>query len=146
MRRIFAAIIAASLCAGPAFAVQKLGERTATPDQILAELGDGVSDEELARAVAAASAFPLGSAENPVRVGGPEGERSYIARLSCADGKRPKVGARAAAGVGAFGSIVGAYPLDCGAASPGKFRLVMDMYHEEHREAQAPAGFRIDPL
>lgn len=146
MRKISAAIIAASLCAGPAFAVQKLGERTATPDQILAELGDGVSDEELARAVAAASAFPLGSVENPVRVGGPEGERSYLARLTCSDGKRPSVGERSAAGVGAFGSIVGAYALDCGAASPGKFRIVMDMYHEGYSEARAPAGFAIDPL
>ena len=137
--------LAAALAAVPAIAAPKVGERTVTPEQLLAEIGIGVSDAELARAVAAASAFPLGTAENPVRVGGPDGERAYIARLRCADGSRPKVGQRGAAGVGAFGSVIDAYPLDCGTAAPGKLTLVMDMYHDEHEEERAPAGFRIDP-
>lgn len=137
--------MAAGLFATPALAMQKLGERTIPPEQILAELGLGVSDEELARAVTAAAAFPLGTRENPVRVGGPADERAYIARLTCADGARPKVGPRGSSGVGAFGTIVDVYPLDCGAAAPGKFELVMDMYHDEHEETRAPAGFGIDP-
>ena len=36
--------------------------------------------------VAAAEAHPLGSLENPVRVGGPDGERAYLARLRCTNG------------------------------------------------------------
>jgi hypothetical protein len=129
----------------PAVAGEKVGKRTARPEQLLAELGLGVSDQELERAVAAASAHPLGSADNPVRVGGPAGERAYIARLRCGDGSRPKVGQRGSAGVGAFGTIVDVYPLDCGPAGPGKLDLVMDMYHEGHLEDRAPPGFRIEP-
>lgn len=137
-------ILSAATAAGAA-AEDKIGARTASPEQILSQLGAGVSDEELERAVAEAAAHPLGSAANPVRVGGPHGERAYIARLRCADGSRPRIGQRGSAGVGAFGTIVDLYPLDCGAAAPGKFDLVMDMYHEEHRENRAPAGFGIDP-
>ena len=137
--------LAAALAAAPAIAAPKVGERTTTPEQLLAEIGIGVSDAELARAVAAASAFPLGTAENPVRVGGPDGERAYIARLRCADGSRPKVGQRGAAGVGAFGSVIDAYPLDCGNSAPGRFTLVLDMYHEEHDESRAPAGLTLAP-
>ena len=146
MRKFSFVFIALAACiAVPAAADDKIGARTAPPEQLLEELGLGVSDEELERAVAAAAAHPLGSAKNPVRVGGPAGERAYIARLRCGDGSRPKVGQRGSAGVGAFGTIVDLYPLDCGAAAPGRFELVMDMYHEEHREERAPVGFTIDP-
>lgn len=142
MRITMLAACALAALAAPASA-QKLGERTTPPEQLLAELGLGVSDEELARAIAAASAFPLGTAENPVRVGGPDGERAYIAHLRCADGKPPAAGQRASAGVGAFGTIVDRFPLDCGAAAPGKTMIVLDMYHEEHVETRAPAGFTL---
>jgi hypothetical protein len=96
--------------------------------------------DDLAEAVAAAQAHPLGSMENPVRVGGPEGARAYIARLRCADGSVPSVGRRADAGVGAFGSMVIAYPVTC----PGTAGdIVFDIYHEEHVELRAPAGFSL---
>jgi hypothetical protein len=143
--RLLVTALAASLFATPAAAEPKVGERTITPEKLLESFGPGSSNEEVDEAVAAAAAFPLGSAQNPVRVGGPEGERAYIARLKCADGSRPQVGQRSSAGTGAFGSIVDAYPLDCGAAAPGRTTIVMDMYHDEHREDRAPAGFTIDP-
>jgi hypothetical protein len=139
-------ILAAGLASAAAAADDKLGARTASPGQMLAELGEAMPDAELEQAVAAAAAHPLGSVDNPVRVGGPEGERAYIARLRCANGTRPRVGPRADGGVGAFGTVVDLYALDCGAAAPGRFGLVMDMYHEEHREEHAPPGFGIDPL
>lgn len=145
LRTLATALAAALILAAPASAMQKPGERTIPPEEILKQMGLGVSDEELARAVAAASVHPLGSSENPVRVGGPEGERAYIARLRCADGSRPRIGQRGSAGVGAFGTIVDSYPLDCGEAAPGKIDLIMDMYHSEHREDRAPAGFTIVP-
>lgn len=136
----------AALLAAPAAAFQpKPGARTIPPEELLRQLGIGVSDEEVDSAVAAAAAHPLGSLENPVRVGGPEGQQAYMARLRCADGSAPKIGQRATAGEGAFGTIVDAFPLDCGASAPGKVRLVMDMYHAEHREDRAPAGFTIVP-
>lgn len=109
---------------------------------MLADVGSGNTDAELKRAIAAAAAHPLGSAENPVRVAGPEGSQAYLARLRCSDGSAPKIGAKREGGVGAFGSIVDLYPLDCGAAAPGKLDLRVDIYHEENVETRAPAGFR----
>lgn len=141
----FVLIGLAAGAASPAAAADKLGARTATPEQLLAELGLGVSDAELERAIAAAAAHPLGTSENPVRVGGPDGERAYIARLRCADGSTPKSRREGSAGVGAFGTIVDLYRLDCGAAAPGTTELVIDMYHSEHREDRAPPEFTIEP-
>ena len=136
-------VLAAVALAYPALAMKPPREESPAPEELLKQMGLGVSDAELADAVAAASRHPLGTTENPVRVGGPSGERAYIARLRCADGSQPKVGQRGSAGVGAFGTIVDAYPLDCGAAAPGKFTLVLDMYHSEHSEDRAPAVFTI---
>lgn len=140
MRILFAAAL---LAAAPAFAEPKPGDRTMSPEQMLREFGFAPDQDDLREAIAAAAAHPLGTAQNPVRVGGPEGEHAYIARLRCADGAPPAVGQRANAGVGAFGTIVDVYPLDCGAAAPGRFALVLDMYHQEHREERAPAGFTL---
>ncbi len=139
MRRFLLLLLALATPAG----AQQIGARSAeTIDLMAAGVGD---DADTARALAAAAAFPLGSRENPVRVGGPEGERAYIARLRCSDGSAPKVGGRASAGVGAFGTVVNMYPLDCDTAAPGRVTLLMDMYHEEHREDRAPPGFGISP-
>jgi len=137
---ILAAALAASQPAAP-----PIGQRTAPPESILAELGLAPEEDDLAAAIAAAGAHPLGTMQNPVRVGGPIGERAYIARLRCGDGSAPKVGTRGTMGIGAFGTIVDGYPLDCGSAAPGKVTLILDMYHSEHSEDRAPAGFTILP-
>ena len=105
---------AAFLLAAPA-AAQRLGARTASPEAMVAQMSQASPEEEMRALVAAADAHPLGTAENPVRVGGPEGERAYLAQLRCADGGAPRIGARREAGVGAFGSVVAAYEVDCGA-------------------------------
>lgn len=145
MRLAFAALAASLLVAAPAAAEEKPGDRTRTPEQMMREFGFASDQDDLAAAIAAAQAYPLGTIRNPVRVGGPEGERAYIARLRCSNGEAPRVGARTAAGAGAFGSVVASYSLDCGAAAPGRFSLIMDMYHEEHDETAAPAGFTLAP-
>ncbi|HEY6916389.1 MAG TPA: hypothetical protein VI381_01990 [Allosphingosinicella sp.] len=138
---LFALILTA---AGTPAAAEKLPNKgTPSPRDMLAQIGSGVSDEELARAVKAASAYPLGSVKNPVRVGGPEGESAYVARLRCAEGSKPEIGQRAPAGIGAYGTIVDRFPLDCKAAAPGKAEIVMDMYHEEHVETNAPPGLTL---
>lgn len=138
-------LAAAALLAASSAPAQELGERSRAPEQILAELGLAPDQDDLAEAIAAADAHPLGTRANPVRVGGPAGERAYIARLRCADGRSPRVGRRGSAGTGAFGTIVDVYPLDCGAAAPGRIELVMDMYHSEHEEDRAPPGFSMIP-
>jgi hypothetical protein len=116
-----------------------------TPRQMMEEMGLAPSRQDVARAVDRARDRPLGTAANPVRVSGPDGEHGYIARLRCADGNAPRVGDRHNDGVGAFGTIVDVWPLDCGDAAPGRFELVMDMYHDDHEEMQAPAGFTLVP-
>lgn len=144
MRHILLACAGALLLAPPASA-QKLGERTAAPSQVLGDLGAADPLAEVERIAAAAAAHPLGSLANPVRVGGPEGARAYLARLRCADGARPAVGSGAAGGIGAYGSVTQAYAVDCGKAAPGRSSLTFDLYHEEYVEDRAPAGFAIDP-
>ena len=143
LRYLLASAMAAALLAAPAFGMKPPREDSPAPEELLRAIGYGTDDVELQEAIAAADQHPLGAAENPVRVGGPEGERAYIARLRCADGTVPKVGQRGSAGVGAFGTIVNVYPLDCGTAAPGCSDLVMDMYHSEHVEDRAAAGFAI---
>jgi hypothetical protein len=120
----------------------RLGARTASPEAMVAQMSPVSPEEEMRALAAAADAHPLGTLENPVRVGGPEGERAYLARLRCADGNAARIGARREAGIGAFGSVVGAYEVFCGDAAG---RIVFDMYHEEHVETRAPAGFTLRP-
>jgi hypothetical protein len=119
--------------------------QNSTPRQMMEEMGLAPSRQDVAQAVERARDRPLGTAANPVRVSGPDGEHGYIARLRCADGNAPRVGDRHNDGVGAFGTIVDVWPLDCGDAAPGRFELVMDMYHDDHEETQAPAGFTLSP-
>ena len=132
------------ILAAPAAAQQppRLGQRTTSPEAMVAQMNQASPEEELRVLVAAADAHPLGTIENPIRVGGPQGERAYLARLRCADGVAPRIGARREAGIGAFGSIVAAYELSCSGAEG---RILFDMYHEEHVETRAPAGFTLAP-
>ena len=125
-------------------AAPRIGQRTGSPERVVPGIGFAPDASE-DPAIAAAAAFPLGSIQNPVRVGGPEGERAYLARLRCADGSRPRLGVRTDRGVGAFGSIVSGYVVECGGSAPVNTVLIMDMYNEEHREDRAPAGFTILP-
>lgn len=140
--RPFTVLVAAALAAAPA-AAQKLGERTATPQQVLGDMAPADPIAEAEQIAAAAAAHPLGSVDNPVRVGGPQGARAYIGRLRCADGSSPQVGARSTGAVGAYGTLTELYPLDCGAAAPGRVTLAFDFYHEEHVETKPASGFAM---
>lgn len=139
MRILIALFLSAVLAAAPATA-QRLGARTTSPEQMIAQMDQNGPEEELRRLVAEAERHPLGSLENPVRVGGPEGEHAYLGRLRCPDGAVPTAGPRSVAGIGAFGSVVAAFEVTCGAE---RRRIVFDMYHEEHVETRAPAGFAL---
>src|SRR5215217_6682079 len=48
-----------------------------------------VSGPALDRRIAEAERHPLGSQENPVRAEMPPGQRDYLARLRCSDGRAP---------------------------------------------------------
>lgn len=135
--------LAVAFTASAAIAQPPPREESPAPRDLIEAIGAGNSDAAIEQAIAAASAYPLGTLENPIRVGGPEGERAYLARLRCSDGRAPAIGARAAAGVGAYGSLVDAYAVDCGAATPGKVNIVLDKYHAGNEEQRAPAGFQM---
>ena len=141
--RLLPTLIAAAVLASPATA-QKLGARTASPEQVLENMTPADPLAEADRIAAAAAAHPLGTVENPVRVGGPEGARAYLSRLRCADGTHPQVGPRSPGGVGAYGTVTERYALDCGASAPGRVALAFDFYHEEHVETHAAPGFSLD--
>ncbi|HYJ51661.1 MAG TPA: hypothetical protein VEW04_00660 [Allosphingosinicella sp.] len=133
-------ILAAVLIAAPAAAQQqpRLGQRTTSPEAMVAQMNRASPEDEMREQIAAAEAHPLGSAQNPIRVAGPDGERAYLARLRCPGGSVPRIGPRGEGGVGAYGSVVSAYELGCGDSIS---RLLFDIYQEEHVETRAPAGF-----
>ena len=118
----------------------RVGARTTSPEAMVAQMNPASPEEEMSQLIAAADAHPLGSQENPIRVAGPEGERAYLARLHCADGAAARIGARREAGIGPYGSVVGAYEVIC---TGGTSQIVFDMYQEEHQESRAPAGFTL---
>jgi hypothetical protein len=142
MRTSLILLAAAAVIAAPAFA-KPPREESPAPLELLASVGGGNTDAELEAAIAAAAAHPLGTAANPIRVAGPEGARSFLARLRCADGASARIGSQREGGVGAYGSVLRLYPIDCGSVAPGRVDLLLDIYHEEHVETRPPAGFRI---
>ncbi|HET9429253.1 MAG TPA: hypothetical protein VFO69_12920 [Allosphingosinicella sp.] len=138
MRSLFLPAFAAIVLVAVPASAQRLGARTTSAESMVGQMNQASPDEEMRALVAAADAHPLGSLENPIRVGGPQGERSYLSRLRCSDGAVPRIGDRNDAGVGAFGSVVGSFALTCGGSST---RLIFDIYHQEHVETRAPEGF-----
>ena len=85
---------------------------------------------------------PLGSAENPVKVQGVEGEYVYLARLRCPEDKPPVVDRRGSAGtLSPYGSIMDIYDAVCDA--PPSFTIFVDMYHPGYVEPGAVPGFTI---
>jgi hypothetical protein len=121
-------------------AAQPAPRQGTTPQAMLSQVTQSSPEDEEESLSRAADGHPLGTVENPIRVGGPEGEHAYLARLRCQDGTAPRIGQRSESGVGAYGTVTNAYALQCGASA---LRLVFDMYHEEHVEDRAPPGFTL---
>lgn len=118
----------------------------ADSDDILGRMLSGrsaVEGEELEQLIANASAYPLGSKENPVRAQGPAGQRAYLSRLRCADLKRPRYYRIGSAGMSPFGNIVDIYSVTCVDSEPAESEIWMDMYHRGHIEDAAVPGFGI---
>ncbi|MDB5670487.1 MAG: hypothetical protein JWO25_1446 [Alphaproteobacteria bacterium] len=136
-RLIFPVILLiAGACAS---AAPKPGARTVAPARIAPTPLD--PEAEMRDAIAVADSHPLGSAANPIRVGGPEGEHQYLGRLRCADGKMPAILPYGGGGIGPYGSLLDKFTVDCGTAAPGRVDLAMDKYQEEVVETRPPAGF-----
>ena len=102
----------------------------------------GLRGAELDAAVRKASAFPLGSQQNPVRVQGVAGEKNYLAKLRCSDGRSPTVGGRSIGMPSPFGGITDIFSVKCETGQPSVAAIAMDMYHE-HVEARPVPGFTM---
>ena len=115
-------------------------QQATTPEQMLRQVNRDAPEDEEQAAIRTAEQHPLGTLANPIRVGGPEGEHAYLGRLRCPDGNTPQIGAPSDGGTGGYGTITHVYPVRCASSEA---RLVFDMYHEEHSEDRAPAGFSL---
>ena len=82
----------------------------------------------------------LGTKGNPVRCSGPPGERAYLNRLRCSDGKAPKYHRIGSYGLGPYGNILDGYNVKCEEKDP--VTVFMDMYHD-HVEKEPVPGFTI---
>lgn len=91
--------------------------------------------------IEAAGAYPLGSEENPVRVRGPEGTRSYLRRLRCETGETPHTTRVRYRGVGVYGTLVQVYEVQCSQSDP--IYVWMDMYHRRDTETDPIPGFDL---
>ncbi len=105
--------------------------------------GPQMTGKKLEETIAKVSQFPLGSEKNPVRADFPPGQRAYLARLRCADGKAPTFARIGSAGIGPYGNIVDIYDVRCDGSEPAKSEIWMDMYHKRHVEKEAVPGFTI---
>lgn len=84
---------------------------------------------------------PLGAKTNPVRCEDPRGEREYLGRLRCSDGKRPAFSRIGSYGLGPYGNIIDGYRVKCDGAA--EVTVFMDMYHEGYVEKEPVPGFTI---
>jgi hypothetical protein len=83
---------------------------------------------------------PLGGRENPVRAKGVFGQRDYLARLRCKNGRAPEFERAGSIGTGPYGKILDLYTLHC--ENGPVQQVAMDLYHcvEETRPIE---GFEI---
>lgn len=140
MRRILLA--AALVVTGCASESQPKNEVTSLAEALGAELPRMPVGRELEGMVQAASRHPLGSAENPIRVGSISEQRDYLSRLRCANGLPPRW-RRIGPGPMTFGRISDAYAVECAGGAPTVSTLYLDAYHQGHRERAAPSGFTL---
>lgn len=144
MIRLALAVLSLGLAAGAAQAqTQKPSDELEGMLRALAMIGGlGASEEEAAAIAAAAAVHPLGSRLNPVRANMPEGQRAYLQRLRCANGRAPSFRRIGSDGESIYGNILDLYEVNCRRAEPGRVDVFIDMYHLHVEEAPVP-GFTI---
>lgn len=136
MRQTFGMIgaaLALALCSTPAAADKALDRMMAGESYL--------QGRDLEKAIKQAEQHPLGSAKNPVRTTMPQGQRLYLSRLRCSDGKAPQFYRQGNVGPGPFGNIVDLYKVSCPGAEPLESDVYMDMYHGGFIESRIVPGF-----
>ncbi|MEM8697246.1 MAG: hypothetical protein AAGE05_14585 [Pseudomonadota bacterium] len=89
------------------------------------------------------SGAPLGSQANPVRADQPQGQRAYLDRLRCTNGRPPRYERAGNFGPGPYRTIIDGYEVECAGSAPASVMIFMDMYHRGHQEDEAVPGFTI---
>jgi hypothetical protein len=140
-------LLTTGLALGLGAAIAACAPSAPTPslaDGSLMALVRGASQAEAEQIAARISHRPLGSRENPVRADMPAGQRAYLARLRCSDGRAPVFSRGGSAGVGPYGSMLDVYEANCAAgASPASAEIFIDMYRSGHVESKTVPGFTI---
>lgn len=127
--------------AAPSAAVAQTGSASQKPVDLMEMMGIKVPEgDALERLVEAAAKHPLGSRDNPVRASGVRGQRAYLARLRCADGKRPRFKRAFSAGIGRFGRMMDIYNVNCGSDTR---QVYLDLYHAGYVERRPIPGFTV---
>jgi hypothetical protein len=126
-----------------AAAVVSLAGCASSSDRALDDMLMGVAPRRnlSATELASITSHPLGTAKNPVKVQGVEGEYRYLARLRCPEDKPPVVERLGSGDLSPYGSIMDIYEAACDA--PPAFTIYVDMYHPGHVEQAAVPGFTI---
>jgi hypothetical protein len=133
-------LVIAAMLAAMALADTRVGiSASASPRQ---EQGEKQKDKEKGEAESDKKVSgALGAKTNPVRCENPKGERQYLSRLRCPDGKRPEFSRIGSFGVGPYGNILDGYRVKCEGRE--EVTVFMDMYHEGYVEKEAVPGFTI---
>jgi hypothetical protein len=84
----------------------------------------------------------LGSSSNPVKAGGPFGQRDFLRRLVCPNGDTPSFERSGSYGPGPDRHMIDGYDVVCAGDGIRAF-IFMDMYHPEHRERSALPPFEV---
>lgn len=89
------------------------------------------------------SKHPLGTTGyNPIRVNGPKGQREYLSKLICPDGKPVREFSRAGSvGIGPYGFMLDLYNIKC---TDKTYSIYMDMYHPNNVESRPADGFTVE--
>ncbi len=139
MRKVLTGLVVAAMLAG----APALAQKTNSMAETMRSMGaPGLTGDKLVAAIDKAKAFPLGSKDNPVRADGPAGQRAYLMRLRCDEGRQPTFYRAGNVGEGVYGYIVDLYQVKC--PGQGDVPVYMDMYHV-WVEDQAVPGFTILP-
>lgn len=135
---VIAVVFLLSACA------QQPTKQASSENEDLATSLSSIFGERLTPDMQEVEKHPLGSAQNPVRVSMPVGQRDYLSRLICENGEPVSAFSRnGSVGIGPYGSILDLYTVVCDTHQGAVEQSVyLDMYHSDYIEKRPAAGFK----
>lgn len=123
---------------------QQPTKQTSSEDEDLSSALASIFGEQLKPDMQEVEKHPLGSAQNPVRVSMPVGQRDYLSRLICENGEPVSAFSRGGStGIGPYGSMLDVYTVVCDTHEGAvEHSVYLDMYHGDYVEKRPAAGFK----